>query len=193
MFTGLTTELGEITSINNDTGNIKITTNMDMTNVEIGSSIMCSGICLTAVKKGKGFFWVNISEETLKVTNAINWKIGSKLNLEKSLRVGDEIGGHFVFGHVDTRIAILKKIKLKLSSLLVFSLPDNLNKFVCKKGSVSIDGVSLTVNEVHDSSFTVNIIPHTYKFTTLGNLRVGDYVNFEVDMLARYVERRMKI
>ena len=152
---------------------------------------MCSGICLTVVKKTLNSFSVNISEETLSLTTAKNWKPGTLINLEKSLKVGDELGGHIVTGHVDGVTKVKEKKILKKSVLINFFLPKKMNKFICKKGSVSIDGVSLTVNNVYKDKFSVNLIPHTCKITTLGNLEKGDKVNIEVDILARYVNKNM--
>ena len=162
---------------------------MDLRKSKIGSSIMCSGICLTVIKKTSNSFSINISEETLKLTTASDWKEGTTLNLEKSLRLGDELGGHIVTGHVDNVIQV-KKI-LENSILMDFSLPKNLYKFVCKKGSVALDGVSLTVNNVSRDKFSVNLIPHTYKVTTLGKLIKNDKVNIEVDILSRYVNKNI--
>ena len=137
-------------------------------------------------------FAVNVSEETLNVSNAINWKEGTKLNLEKSLKVGDELGGHIVTGHIDDTTKLLRKRILKMSSELTFELPGSLQKYVCKKGSIAIDGISLTVNNVEEKSFSVSIIPHTSEVTTLGNIQKDDIVNIEIDILARYIENNIK-
>ena len=152
---------------------------------------MCSGICLTVVRKKSTSFTVNISEETLKQTTAKFWQEGTLINLEKSLKLGDELGGHIVTGHVDKVITVKEKKKLKKSTLVFFSIPKTLVKFICKKGSVSIDGISLTVNEVLKNSFSVNLIPYTSKITTLGKLEKGDKVNVEVDILARYINKNI--
>ena len=152
---------------------------------------MCSGICLTVVKKKNDIFAVNISEETISVTNAIDWKVGSFINLEKSLKLGEEIGGHLVTGHVDG-IARLKKItRLDKSFLLHFTMPKSLKKFICRKGSITIDGVSLTINEVKKTFFSINLIPHTIKKTTIGKIKLGNKVNIEIDILARYIDRNI--
>ncbi len=190
MFTGITENIGVIESISQrEPIEYKIETKMLMKDLKIGTSIMCSGICLTVIKKDKRNFFVNISEETLNVTTAINWKVGTKINLEKSLKVGDEIAGHFVSGHVDCITVVKEKKTLKKSTLFYFFLPKKVARFICEKGSVTIDGVSLTINSVSKDKFTVNIIPHTNSITTLGKLKKGDKVNMEVDLLARYINK----
>ena len=194
MFTGITENTGIIRNISKkEPLEYKIVTSMPLTNLKIGSSIMCSGVCLTVIKKTKNSFFVNISEETLNVTTAIDWKEGTLINLEKSLKVGDEIAGHFVSGHVDGVTKVLKKEALAKSTLLNFYMPKRLEKFICKKGSVSIDGVSLTVNTTSKNHFSINIIPHTSKITTLGKLKKGDKVNLEIDLLARYINKNTSI
>ena len=193
MFTGITTNTGFIKAINKQVnGEYTIESDIDLSDVKIGSSILCSGICLTIIKKEKSFFTVNISEETLKVTNAKNWKKGTKLNLEKSLKVGDELGGHIVTGHIDKTTCLMQKKKLQKSLILIFELPNELQRFICKKGSIAIEGISLTVNEVEDKSFSISIIPHTFDITTLGAIKKGDIVNLEIDILARYIENNIK-
>ncbi len=193
MFTGIATNFGLIKDIKEiiDT-EYTIETDIDLSKIKIGSSIMCSGICLTVAKKRNKIFVVNISEETLNVTNAKNWRKGTKLNLEKSLKVGDELGGHIVTGHVDETSKLLRIKKLKKSSILIFELPNNLKKFICKKGSITIDGISLTINHVEEQSFSISIIPHTSKITTLGNIKKGDIVNLEIDILARYIDNNIR-
>ncbi len=192
MFTGITDNIGNIKSISsNEPAEYKIETKMDLKKTIIGSSIMCSGICLTIIKKTVNSFSVNISEETLSSTTAKDWKPGKILNLEKSLKLGDELGGHIVTGHVDG-IAVVKEKKILQKSVLInFSFPKRFNKFICQKGSVSIDGVSLTVNSVSKNRFSVNLIPHTKSVTTLGKLEKGDKVNIEVDILARYINKNI--
>jgi len=192
MFTGITEDIGVIKSISaRDPAEYKIETKMDLKKSLIGSSIMCSGICLTVIKKRLNSFFVNISEETLRLTTAKDWQPGTVINLEKSLRAGDELGGHIVTGHVDGVTKVKDKKTLKKSILMNFFLPNKMNKFICKKGSISIDGVSLTVNNVSKNRFSVNIIPHTNKITTLGKLEKGDKVNIEVDILARYINKNI--
>ena len=193
MFTGITTNLGKIVKIENlKNPEFFIKSSMELNDVKIGSSIMCSGICLTVIKKKKDIFAVNISEETMNITNSSNWKMGSYLNLEKSLKLGDEISGHLVTGHIDGVSQLKKSIMLEKSYLFYFSIPSSLQKFICRKGSVTLDGVSLTVNEVRKKSFSINLIPHTIKHTTLGHIKVGDMVNIEIDILARYIDQNIK-
>ena len=192
MFTGISENIGTIVKITTkEPIEYSIKTKMDLKKAKIGSSIMCSGICLTVIKKKINTFSINISEETLKLTTAKDWKEGTNINLERSLRVGDELGGHIVTGHVDAIVYVKEKKILNKSVLMYFSLPKDLNKFVCKKGSVTLDGVSLTVNDVKKDKFSINLIPHTCKITTLGNLRKGDKVNIEVDILARYIDKNI--
>ena len=193
MFTGIATNYGIIKNIKEKISNeYTIESDIDLSQLKIGSSIMCSGICLTVINKKNRNFAVNVSEETLNVTNAKNWKVGTKLNLEKSLKVGDELGGHIVTGHIDNTTRLLKKRELKKSSELTFGLPYNLKKYICKKGSIAIDGISLTVNGVEEKSFSVSIIPHTSAVTTLGSIKKDDIVNIEIDILARYIENNIK-
>ena len=192
MFTGITTNLGKIVKITNAKNpEFFIQSDMQLRDVEIGSSIMCSGICLTVIKKKNDIFAVNISEETINVTNAINWDVGSYINLEKSLRIGDEIGGHLVTGHVDGTVKLKRLTRLDKSFLLHFNMPKSLKKFICRKGSITIDGVSLTINEVKKSFFSINLIPHTIKNTTIGKIKLGTTVNIEIDILARYIDRNI--
>ena len=192
MFTGISENIGTISKISTkEPLEYSIKTKMDLRKVKIGSSIMCSGICLTVIKKKINTFSINISEETLKLTTAKDWKEGTNINLERSLKVGDELGGHIVTGHVDAFVYVEEKKVLNKSVLMYFSLPNDLNKFVCKKGSVTLDGVSLTVNDIKKNKFSINLIPHTCKITTLGNLRKGDKVNIEVDILARYIDKNI--
>ena len=193
MFTGIATNYGTIKNVKAKKGNeYTIESDIDLLEVKIGSSIMCSGICLTVINKKNKSFAVNVSEETLNVTNAKNWKEGTKLNLEKSLKVGDELGGHIVTGHIDDTARLLRKKALKKSLQLTFELPHRLQKYICKKGSIAIDGISLTVNDVEEKSFSVSIIPHTSSITTLGSIKKDDIVNIEIDILARYVENNIK-
>ena len=193
MFTGIATNYGTIKNIKEKKSNeYTIESDIDLQEVKIGSSIMCSGICLTVINKKNNSFAVNVSEETLNVSNAINWKEGTKLNLEKSLKVGDELGGHIVTGHIDDTTRLLRKRVLKKSLELTFELPHSLQKYVCKKGSIAIDGISLTVNNVEEKNFSVSIIPHTSKVTTLGSIKKDDIVNIEIDILARYIENNIK-
>lgn len=194
MFTGIITDLGEIRSIEarGDT-RIEIFTGYDVQTIEIGASIACSGPCLTVVAKGvagdRCWFAVQVSAETLSRTTIGNWRAGTRINLERSLKVGDELGGHIVSGHVDGVANVISRKAEGDSIRFLFEVPDALKRFIAPKGSISLEGASLTVNEVEGARFGVNIIPHTSAVTTLGNLKAGDNVNLEIDVLARYVAR----
>jgi riboflavin synthase len=157
--------------------------------VKLGASIACSGCCLTVIERGRDFFTVEVSAETLSLTTLGTWQPGSKINLEGSLKLGDELGGHLVSGHVDGMADVISAIPENGSTRWQFQLSRALARFVAPKGSIAVNGVSLTVNEVEDTVFGVNIIPHTEKKTNFSTLAVGDRVNIEIDMLARYVAR----
>lgn len=193
MFTGLVQDIGTVTKIEKrgDT-RITIETALDLSETPIGASICCSGVCLTAVQIGPGWFAVDVSAETLSRSGLGLWTKGTKVNLEPSLRMGDELGGHFVFGHVDGQAAIETIRQSGESQILTIAAPKELASFIAEKGSVALDGVSLTVNSVEANCFTVNIIPHTWEKTTLGLAKAGDKLNIEIDMLARYVARALK-
>ena len=196
MFTGIVSDIGEIVSV--DPGGkagdrrFVIATRHDMAPIAIGASIACSGCCLTVVEKGAGRFAVEVSAESLDKTHLGDWTVGSRLNLELSLKLGDELGGHLVYGHVDGVGRIVSMTPEGGSVRFVFEAPPELARFVAAKGSVAIDGISLTVNEVDGNCFGVNVISHTQVVTTLGQARVGQRVNLEVDMLARYVARLLE-
>ncbi|MBU8876844.1 riboflavin synthase [Reyranella sp. MMS21-HV4-11] len=196
MFTGIVSDIGEIVSV--DPGGkagdrrFVIATRHDMAPIAIGASIACSGCCLTVVEKGAGRFTVEVSAESLDKTHLGDWTVGSRLNLELSLKLGDELGGHLVYGHVDGVGRIVSMTPEGGSVRFVFEAPPELARFVAAKGSVAIDGISLTVNEVDGNCFGVNVISHTQAVTTLGQTRVGQRVNLEVDMLARYVARLLE-
>lgn len=192
MFTGIASNIGIIKSISEINSEYLIETKMKLSDIKIGSSILCSGICLTVIKIKKNSFTTNISEETLTATNAKYWKKGSSINLEKSLKLQDELGGHIVTGHIDQITKIIEKKVLKKSILLNIHLPAKLRKFICRKGSIAIDGISLTINRVNTKSFFVNLIPHTASITTLGDLEKDNKVNLEVDVLARYIDNNIK-
>lgn len=166
-----------------------IGTAFDMEKVEIGASIACSGACLTVVEKGGDWFSVDVSAETLACTTLGSWLEGRHINLEPSLRLGAELGGHLVQGHVDGVARVTERRPDGDSLRFEFEAPPAFSRYIARKGSVALDGVSLTVNEVDGSRFGVNIIPHTAEKTTFGTLRTGDNVNLEVDLLARYVAR----
>jgi len=190
MFTGIITDVGRVRSVEKQ-GDTRFTieTAFDMDAVPIGASIANNGVCLTVVEKGPGWFAVQASAETLSKTTLGRWAEGTRVNLERSLKLGDELGGHLVYGHVDG-VATLVDVRPDGESLrLTFEAPAGLEKYVASKGSVALDGVSLTINEVDGARFGINIIPHTQTATTFGDLKPGDRVNLEVDMLARYVAR----
>ncbi len=190
MFTGIVIDLGEVREISGK-GDLlfRIGTNFATEAVPIGASIANNGVCLTVIERGKDWFAVQASAETLAMTTLGSWRPGTKVNLERALKVGDELGGHIVSGHVDG-VAKVVSIRPENDSLrYTFEAPPNLAPFVAPKGSVALDGVSLTVNEVDGARFGVNIIPHTQKVTTFGTYVVGSMVNMEIDMLARYVAR----
>ncbi|MDO5658094.1 MAG: riboflavin synthase [Paracoccus sp. (in: a-proteobacteria)] len=193
MFTGIITDQGEIRSIE-QRGDIqaRIGCGYDMAGVDIGASIACDGICLTVVAKGEDWFEVDISAETVSKT-ALGagqmWQQGQVVNLERALRLGDELGGHIVSGHVDGVARIVAISDEGASTRITFEAPPELARFIAPKGSVALNGTSLTVNEVEGNRFGVNLIPHTQEVTTWGRAKVGDAVNLEIDTLARYVAR----
>lgn len=193
MFVGIVKEVGVVKEIYSDDNGlingVVISCSKSFVNgVVIGDSISCSGVCLTVVDIGKLFISFDISEETVKKTNFTNVASDSEINLEKSVKIGDGIDGHLVTGHIDGVLKVLKIEKLSNSHLLSFSLTDNLSKFITQKGCVAINGVSLTVNDVLNDRFNVAIIPHTFKNTNFRNLKEGDLVNVEVDLMARYID-----
>jgi riboflavin synthase len=190
MFTGIITDVGEVRAIERggDT-TFRLGTRFDTATLPIGASVACSGACLTAVETGEGWFAVQASAETLSRTTLAGWRVGTRVNLERALRVGDELGGHIVSGHVDGVARIVGRRDEGESVRFVIEAPPRLARAIAPKGSVALDGVSLTVNEVAGARFGVNIIPHTQRETTFGAAREGDEVNLEIDMLARYVAR----
>jgi riboflavin synthase len=196
MFTGIVTDVGTVRSAE-QRGDLRLVigTSYDMDTVDLGASIACSGVCLTVVDKGNDWFAVDVSGETLSKTAADHWREGAKLNLERSLRLGDELGGHIVTGHIDAVAEVADRRPEGDSARIEISVPEALAAMIVAKGSITLDGVSLTVNEVRDSAgdthFTVNIIPHTAQHTTLGALRQGQQLNVEVDVLARYIGRML--
>ncbi|MGY9025166.1 MAG: riboflavin synthase [Candidatus Pelagibacterales bacterium] len=192
MFSGIVEQVGKVVKIE-DKGDqcITIQTSFLKKDLKDGSSICCNGICLTVhtIKKTGKFLYLSfdVSNETIECTNFSSLKVGSKINLEKSLKVGDEISGHFVFGHVDTKVKLKSIRKVGKSYIIEFSLPNKIKKFLTKKGSISINGISLTVNKVTKDSFYVNIVDYTWNHTNFKDIKIRDIVNIEVDMLARYV------
>jgi len=196
MFTGIVTDVGQVRHIEKrgDT-HIVIATHYDMDKIPMGGSVACAGTCLTVVDKDSGkapWFVVTASGETLSKTTIQHWKSGTPVNLELPLRVGDELGGHIVSGHVDGLAELVRMAPDGESTRMTFEAPKALSRFIAEKGSVALDGVSLTVNEVEDVRFGVNIIPHTLKVTTFGHLKPGMKVNLEIDTIARYVARLVK-
>lgn len=196
MFTGIVTDLGEIRRVEKrgDT-HIFIATHYDVAQIDVGASMACSGVCMTVVDKGDSkdrWFSVSASGETLSKTTIDEWKLHSPVNLERPLKVGDELGGHIVTGHVDGTAEILRVEPEGESVRVQFRAPPSLARFIAPKGSVALDGVSLTVNEVDGARFGVNLIPHTLTVTTFGRAKPGGRVNLEIDVLARYVARLAK-
>ena len=194
MFTGIVTGLGIVRAIEPSKAghDMRLTIGSpwpETAAIPLGASISCSGCCLTAIALGPDWFAVNASDETLSKTTLGAWRIGTRVNLERPLKVGDELGGHIVAGHVDGVGEVLAADPLHGSVRWTFRVPDPLARFIAPKGSVSVDGVSLTVNEVRGPEFSVNIIPHTAAVTSFGFLRPGDPVNIEIDTVARYVAR----
>jgi len=199
MFTGIVTDIGDVLSVKaRDEGlhRLKIACSYPRLGIADGASIACSGICLTAVgageEGGRTWFAADAAAETLRLTTAGNWRHGTRLNLERSLKIGDELGGHLVSGHVDGLAEVVAREDLPEMARLAFRAPATLARFIAQKGSVALDGVSLTVNEVAGDTFAVLVIPHTLRVTTLGALRVGDRVNLEADQMARYAARLME-
>lgn len=193
MFTGIVTDMGTVRAIAKDGDTrFEIETHYDMNTVDIGASIAHSGVCLTVIETGPGWFAVQASGETLSKTTLAAWKIGSRINLERALKVGDELGGHIVSGHVDGVGEVVSVRDEGESKRFVFRVPAALKNFMAPKGSVAVDGVSLTVNEVEGDTFGVNIIPHTQQVTLFGGYVPGTRVNLEIDMLARYVARLLE-
>jgi riboflavin synthase len=194
MFTGIVQDIGIVTDIvKSGDWLIKIKTDkLSLAETKIGASISCAGVCLTVIEKSQNIFNVQVSAETLSKTTIARWGIGTGINLEPALRLGDELGGHMVTGHIDGFASVALKQKEGDSLRLKFTVPAELARFVVPKGSVAIDGVSLTINEVEGARFGVNLIPHTQAVTTLGTLSVGDNVNLEVDIMARYAARLLQ-
>ena len=197
MFTGIVSHIGIVNKISHpddwellvDVINDNNSHNdFDINSITIGASISCSGICLTLKKVSNNILFFDVSDETREKTNFSNWKVGSLINLEKSLKVGDELGGHFVYGHVDTTATVKSIKKINGSYKITFNINRDFLKYFASKGSVSVDGVSLTVNDVDKTYFTVNIVPYTWSHTSFKNYKTGTVVNIEIDILARYLE-----
>jgi riboflavin synthase len=192
MFTGIITDVGRVLEIaGGKDRRLKIGTKLPLAEIPLGGSIATSGICFTAVDKGDDWFALDVSGATLEVTTAGAWGVGDTVNLERSLRIGDEMGGHIVFGHVDAVGEIVALEPVGDSHRLGIRVPASLAPLIAVKGSIAVDGISLTVNEVGADRFGCNIIPHTWQATNLPERKVGDRVNVEADMLARYVARQL--
>jgi riboflavin synthase len=196
MFTGLVSDVGEIRSVKpvaNNLHRITIFCGYDRAGIAQGASIACSGVCLTVVdtgeEDGRTWFAVDAADETLRVTTVGRWRHGSKINLERSLKVGDELGGHLVAGHVDGIAKVIARDDMTGMARFTLRAPHELARFIAQKGSVALDGISLTVNTVEGDTFSVLIIPHTLAVTTFGTLTEGDDVNLEIDTMARYAAR----
>lgn len=199
MFTGIVTDIGDVVDVRQRAEGlqrIKIACAYPRASIVKGASIACSGVCLTVVAigedDGRTWFSVDAAAETLRLTAVGGWRRGTRINLERALKVGDELGGHIVAGHVDGLATLTKREDLTEMSRLTLRAPKPLARFIAPKGSVALDGVSLTVNEVDGDAFTVLIIPHTLKVTTLGALVAGDQMHLEVDLMARYAARLMQ-
>jgi|SRR5262245_6944356 len=199
MFTGIVTDIGDVVAVRQRAESlhrIKIACSYPRASIVEGASIACSGACLTVVaigeEDGRTWFSVDAAAETLRLTTVGGWRHGTKVNLERALKLGDEFGGHVVAGHVDGLATLIERDDMTEMSRMTLRAPASLARFIAPKGSVTLDGVSLTVNEVDGDTFTVLIIPHTLKVTTLGALAAGDEVNLEVDLMARYAARLME-
>jgi riboflavin synthase len=191
MFTGIIVDVGRVARIEEDEGRrITVETRLPMGEIPLGSSIATNGICFTAVDKGEGWFQLQASGETIARTTVGDWRVDDPVNLERSLRIGDELGGHIVFGHVDGVGEILELARIGESHRLVVGMPKDLAPMVAVKGSIAIDGISFTVNEAKTDRLAVNVIPYTWAHTNLARRKRGERVNLEVDMLARYVARQ---
>ena len=191
MFTGIVTDVGRLRAVRETNRDLRfeVETSFDLSTIDMGASISHAGCCLTIVEKGEGWFAVEISGETISLTTLGAWKEGDAINLERAARVGDELGGHIVSGHVDGVGEVVSIESEGGSHRVKVRVPRPLHRFIAPKGSITVDGVSLTVNEVEDDVFGVNLIPHTWDVTTLGRLQPGAKVNLEIDMLARYLAR----
>jgi len=199
VFTGIISDIGEVVDVSDQARGLRrlcIVCGYDPETIQVGASIACSGPCLTVVERGhrgnRPFFAVDVAAETLRVTTAGSWQRGTKLNLERSLRFGDELGGHLVSGHVDGIAELVTRENLPGMARLTLRAPAALSRFIAPKGSVALDGVSLTVNDVANNDFSVLIIPHTLEVTTFGALQSGSRLNLEVDQMARYAARLME-
>ena len=199
MFTGIVTDIGEISDVQDLTSDLRrfvIACGYDRSTIALGASIACSGVCLTVVEtgpvSGRTWFAVDAAAETISLTTVRSWDKGTKLNLERSLKIGDELGGHLVSGHVDGLATVLERTDLTDQARFRLAIPKDLSRFIAKKGSVALDGVSLTVNDVDGNEFSVLVIPHTLQVTTVGGWRKDTQINLEIDVMARYAARLME-
>lgn len=193
MFSGIVTDLGSVRATKRQgDARLEFITHYDTDTIPVGSSICCSGVCLTVIDKGIGWFLASVSAETLACTTIGRWSEGTRVNFERALKIGDELGGHILSGHVDGVARVVSVTAEGDSKRFVFEAPRHLSRFIAPKGSVALDGVSLTVNHVEGPCFGVNAIPHTLAVTTLGLAKPGDVANLEVDLLARYVARLLE-
>ncbi len=193
MFTGIISDIGTITKAE-QAGDLRLTIacNFAPESIKLGDSIACNGVCLTVVKILNNGFVVELSNETISCTAKNQWQVSKKLNLERSLKMGDTLDGHIVSGHVDGIVTIQNIEKSGDSHILTITASTELSRFIAQKGSVTLDGISLTVNNMKNNDFSVNIIPHTWKNTTLNERKIGDQLNLEIDILARYVARLLE-
>jgi len=190
MFTGIITDIGRVVALDkHDALRLDIATHFDTSQIAMGASIACAGVCLTVVDKAKNQFSVDISQETLNKSNLGALQQDDYLNLEQPLKMGDELGGHMVLGHVDGIAELIAVEQIDASHKMTVKAPQALKQFIAQKGSVTLDGVSLTVNDVEDDCFTINLIPHTWTYTSFHYRKAGDKLNLEIDVLARYIAR----
>jgi len=191
VFTGIISHIGTVAALETSDAGVHLTmqVSFDLSDVELGASISHAGVCLTVVDKAADTYRLDVSNETLDVTTLRDWRVGTRVNIERALKIGDELGGHIVSGHVDGLAKLLSVTGDGDSFRLRFEAPAPLHRFIAPKGSVALDGISLTVNEVEGQEFGVNIIPHTWSHTTLPDVAVGGFVNLEIDRLARYAAR----
>ena len=195
MFTGLVKDIGIVKKIDKSSGDwrIEIEVSLDVTKVQLGASICCSGCCLTVMDKSNNSLLFDVSQETLSKTIIGSWEVMTRVNIEPSLKLGDEMGGHIVSGHVDVVTNIISIVPDGDSRKIRIAMPSGYAGYIAQKGSIAVDGISLTVNDVGNDYFEVNIIPHTWECTTLNDRKGGDNINIEIDMLARYVARILEV
>lgn len=192
MFTGIIQAIGTIATLQPCNGDLRVqikTAALDMSDVQLGDSIACNGVCLTVVELGSDYFWADVSKETMDNTTLPQWQKGGRINLEKALTPTSRLGGHLVSGHVDGVGEVLHRHGDARSERFRIKVPKDLAKYIAHKGSITVDGISLTVNKVEGAEFELNIVPHTLQHTIMGDYKTGSLVNIEVDLVARYLER----